>query len=600
MHQSLRSRSFSILGATAMALLMVSCGSGTLTDSSGTGPGTGADPAGAGSAAGGGAGTDQTGVAGNVGAGGSVGGAANLDPLSDPGAVAMRRLNRTQYNNTVRDLLGTDLRPAANFPADDLLYGFDNIGQALNVSTLLFESYDSAARTLIDDLFARPDSAQYVRFITCDVAVGGATCANQILQTFAERAWRRPVTAEEIAPFAALVAQAATPDEGIRLAMQMVLNSAAFMFRLEFDANPDVFDPHALTGHELASRLSYLLWDSLPDDPLLTAAAAGELQADAGLTAQLDRMLTDTKSDAFIDDMAGMWLYGRKLDTLTRDYTLFPSWDDELRAAMQAETVSFFREFYQSDLPVKQMLTANFGYANQRLAEHYGVTGPTGDTTARIDLTGSAQRLGLLTQGTFLTATSRSTTTSPVVRGKWVLEQLLCTPPPPPPADVVADLDTVDFEGLTRRQRLEQHKEAGATCYSCHAVMDPIGLGLENYDAIGAYRTEDPDGVIDPSGELPGDPPQTFDGALELAQILANDPRVDRCVTQQIATYGLGTRPTVPWLDALVAGASSAGASPVTLKSALRTLVMSNAFRMRRAAMAVADATAAPAGGTTP
>jgi hypothetical protein len=590
MHQSLRTRSSSLLGGLALAF-MTGCGSGTLTDTSGT-AGVGSDPAAGGSSTIGGAGTDGLGGSAGGAAGGAVGGAASLDPLSDPGLVAMRRLNRTQYNNTVRDLLGTELRPAASFPADDLLYGFDNIGQALNVSTLLFESFD--------DLFARPTSAQYAQFIVCDFATGGATCASQILQTFAERAWRRPVTTEEIAPFAGLVAQAATPDEGIRLAMQMVLNSAAFMFRLEFDANPDAFEPHALTGHELATRLSYLLWDSLPDDPLLTAAGAGEVLTDAGLATQLERMLADTKADAFIDDMAGMWLYSRKLDTLTRDYNLFPTWDDELRAAMQAETVSFFREFYQGDLPVKQMLTATFGFANQRLAEHYGVTGPTGDATERIELAGNAQRVGLLTQGTFLTATSRSTTTSPVVRGKWVLEQMLCTPPPPPPADVVADLDTPNFEGLTRRQRLEQHKEAGATCYSCHAVMDPIGLGLENYDAIGAYRTEDPDGLIDPSGELPGDPPQTFSGALELAQILGNDPRVERCVTQQIATYGLGARPSGPWLDALVSGASATGTSAVTLKSVLRTLVMSNAFRTRRAGPADTTTAMMPAAGATP
>jgi hypothetical protein len=582
-----------------MAWLTVAC-SGSLTASSDEPSGQGSDPSTGGTASmASGGGADPMGVGGTAGTPGSLAGAASADPLSDPGLVAMRRLNRTQYNNTVRDLLGTELRPADAFPADDLLYGFDNIGQALNVSTLLFESYDTAARALIDDLFARTGSAQYASFVSCDVAVGGATCASQILQTFAARAWRRPVTAEEIAPFAGLVALAATPDEGIRIAMQMVLSSAAFMFRLEFDPNPDVFDAHALNDHELASRLSYLLWDSLPDDSLLTAAAAGQLQTDAGLTTQLERMLTDAKTDAFIDDMAGMWLFSRKLTTLDRDYTLFPTWDDGLRSAMQAETESFFREFYQGELPVKQMLTANFGFANQRLAEHYGLTGPTGDATVRVDLSGSSERLGILTQGTFLTATSRSTRTAPVIRGKWVLDQLLCTPPPPPPPDVVADIEGANFEGLTLRERLELHKGQGAACYACHATMDPIGLGLENYDAIGAYRTEDPDGAIDPSGELPGDPPQTFSGALQLAQILGNDPRVERCVTQQIMTYGLGTKPAAPWIDAILSGSSTAGTAPVTLKSILRTMVMSNAFRMRRAGLAMTETTM-PAEGAMP
>jgi hypothetical protein len=218
-------------------------------------------------------------------------------------------------------LLGTTLSPADSFPADDLLYGFDNIGDALNVSTLLFEGYEAAARALIDDLFERPTSEAYTRFIVCDVAAGGATCAAQILQVFAERAWRRPVTPDEVAPFAALLAQSATPDEGLRLAMQMVLSSAHFMFRVERDANPADFTPHALTDHEIATRLSYLLWNTLPDDTLLSAAAAGGLQADAGLSAELERMLTDAKADAFIDDMAGMWLHARRLTTLDKDYT---------------------------------------------------------------------------------------------------------------------------------------------------------------------------------------------------------------------------------------------------------------------------------------
>jgi len=575
------------------ALLGVACGSGKLTDSSGA-PGTAPGSAGVGTGPGGVDPASGGGAASNAGSGGidplgtaGVGGAASTDPLTDPGLVAMRRLNRTQYNNTVRDLLGTTLTPATSFPADDLLYGFDNIGEALNVSTLLFEGYDSAARALVDDLFARTTSEAYARFISCDVASAGATCASQILQTFATQAWRRPVLPEEIAPFAGLVALAATPDEGLRLAMQMVLSSPAFMFRLEFDANPDAFESHPLTDYEVASRLSYLLWDSMPDSALFAAAAGGTLQTDAGLTTELERMLSDAKADAFIDDMAGMWLHGRKLATLDRDYTLYPTWDDELRSAMQQETKSFFTEFFTMDLPVKQMLTANFSFANQRLAEHYGITGPTGTDLERVDLTGSTQRLGILTQGTFLTSTSRSTRTAPVLRGKWVLDQLLCTPPPPPPADVVADLEAANFEGLTLRERLELHKQAGASCYSCHAVMDPIGLGLENYDAIGAYRTEDPDGAIDPSGEIPGTPPQPFSGALELAQILASDPRVERCLTQQVMTYGLGTKPTVPWVESILGSATAAGTTPVTVKSVLRTLVMSSAFRTRRAGAAL-------------
>lgn len=572
-----------------MGSAVVACGSGKLTGSEGSAdtPGGAVATAGAGGAAAG-----SSGVAGNAGT--AAGGVGNGDPLGDPGVVALRRLNRSEYNNTVRDLLGTSLTPADAFPADDLLYGFDNIGDALNVSTLLFEGYESAARTLVDEFLANPGGPAYARFIVCDVATGGATCANQIVQSFAERAWRRPVGGEEIAPFAGLFALAASPDEGLRTALGAVLTSPAFMFRVELDPSPLDFTPHALGDYELASRLSYLLWDSMPDDALFDAAAAGSLQSDAGLATQLERMLTDGKAQAFIDDMAGMWLHARKLDTLTRDYTLFPSWDDSLRVAMQQETRAFFQEFYDAQLPVQQMLTANFTFANQRLAEHYGLSGVTGDQLQRVELTGNSERLGLLTQGTFLTATSRSTRTAPVIRGKWVLDQIMCTPPPPPPADVVADLEGANFEGLTLRERLNLHKDQGASCFSCHSTMDPIGLGLENYDAIGSYRTEDPDGAIDPSGELPGTPPQAFSGALELAQILGSDPRVERCVTQQIMTYGLGMKPAPAWIDAIRDGAAGSGVT--SIKSVLRTLVMSSAFRTRRAAEAAATVAAATQG----
>ncbi|HTM45671.1 MAG TPA: DUF1592 domain-containing protein [Polyangiaceae bacterium] len=570
----------------ALAVFVAACSGGKLTGTDApanatTGP-DGTVLVGAGGS--GGAGSSNPIASGGDAAGGAAGAGAipQTDLLSDPGVVALRRLNRTQYNNTVRDLLGTTLTPADGFPADDLMYGFDNIGQALSVSTLLVDGYDSAARSLIDDLFARPTSAEYARFVVCDVAAGGASCGAQILQAFAEKAWRRPVVPGELDAFTALLTSAATPDEGLRLAMQMVLESPHFMFRVEIDPNPDVYEAHALNAYELASRLSYLMWNTMPDDGLFAAAQSGDLLTDAGLSTQLDRLLADSKASAFIDDMAGMWLHTRKLNSITRDATLFPSWDDDLRQSMQAETRAFFNEFFQNDLPVTQMVTANFTFANQRLATHYGLTGVTSTDVQKVDLTGNMQRMGLLTQGTFLTSTSRTTRTAPVLRGKWVLDQLLCSPPPPPPPNVQANLEAPNFEGLTLRQRLDLHKMQGAVCFSCHATMDPIGLGLENYDAIGAYRTADPDGAIDASGELPGTPPQPFSGGFQLAQLIGADPRFERCVTQQLMTYGLGMKPIAQWIDAIKGNAAATG--PVTFKSVLKALVASDAFRQRRAA----------------
>jgi hypothetical protein len=509
-----------------------------------------------------------------------------IEPLADggppePGVLSLRRLNSTQYDNTVRDLLGTTLQPAADFPADDLLYGFDNIGSALSISTLLMEKYEQAAEQLVTDLFARSDETVYADIITCDVADGGKGCAEEILVQFARRAWRRPVVASELAPYAALLDESATPEEGLRLALQGVLLSSNFIFRVESDPDPQVATPHALTGPELASRLSYLLWNTMPDAELFDAAARGDLASDGGLTNQLERMLIDPKVGAFVTDMAGLWLQARNLPEQARDTNVFPQWNSALRQSMRGETESFLWELFRGDRPITELLTADFAMLNEPVAVLYGIEGVSGNLYQRVDLSGNEQRRGLLTQASFLTVTSHPQRTSPVSRGKWVLEQLLCSPPPPPPPEVNPNLDSPNFTGLSLRERLELHQQQGSTCMACHGWMDPIGLGLEHYDAIGAFRTEDEYGIIDASGELPGSPAQPFDGALELSELLIQDPRFERCVAQQIATYGLGERPTGAWLDAIVAQSSSAGDR--SLKSILRALVMSGAFRTRRA-----------------
>jgi hypothetical protein len=510
----------------------------------------------------------------------------DIEPLSDaglpdPGVVSLRRLNAIQYNNTVRDLLATELRPADEFPADDLLYGFDNIGSALSISTLLMEKYERAAEALVTDLFARSDDESYARVVVCDFVSEGEPCAQQILQQFARRAWRRPVTAAEVAPYAALLEESETAEEGLRLALQGILLSSHFIFRIERDPDPLDDTPHALSGPELASRLSYLLWNTMPDDALFAAAEQGELASEAGLDTQLDRLLSDAKVAAFVTDMSGLWLQARALQGQQRDEQVFPEWNSALRQAMRGETDSFLWELFRRDRPVAELLTADFVMLNEPLAALYGVTGVTGNLFQRVELPSNGQRRGLLTQATFLTVTSPPQRTSPVLRGKWVLEQLLCSAPPPPPPEVNPNLDSPDFEGLSLRERLELHQQQGSSCTACHAWMDPIGLGLENYDAIGAFRTEDEYGVIDASGELPGASPLAFEGALELSALIVQDARFERCVAQQIATYGLGERPTAQWLEAIVERSDDAGAR--SLKSILRALVHSGAFRTRRA-----------------
>jgi hypothetical protein len=231
------------------------------------------------------------GAAGTSSMDGGVGGTGG-----DPGLAVVRRLNRGQYDRTVRDLLDTSLTPAQAFPADDLLYGFDTIGAALSISPLHAEAYDRAAQQLIDELFAQPQSDAYGRYIVCDVESEGDACASDILLGFAERAWRRPVHPSELAAYVELLAQGASPEEGLRTALQAVLTSVHFLFRLEIDPDPADSEPHALTDHELATRLSYLLWGSMPDEALFAAAASGDLSSDAGLSAELERMLVDERS----------------------------------------------------------------------------------------------------------------------------------------------------------------------------------------------------------------------------------------------------------------------------------------------------------------
>jgi hypothetical protein len=247
---------------------------------------------------------------------------------------------------------------------------------------------------------------------------------------------------------------------------------------------------------------------------------------------------------------------------------------------MQGEAEYFVWEFLRNERPLGEMLTADYGFLNESLADLYGVSGVSGQVPQRVDLRDVPERGGLLTQASFLTITSHPLRTSPVARGRWVLSQLLCAPPPPPPPEVNPNLDAPDLAGLTLRERLERHRQAGSTCNACHAWMDPIGLGLENYDSIGAYRTQDEYGQIDASGELPGDPPQAFSGARELAQLIAADPRFERCAGQQLMTYGLGMKPSAEQLDEVLEAAGQPG--EVTLRSVVRALVMGPAFRTRR------------------
>jgi hypothetical protein len=371
-----------------------------------------------------------------------------------------------------------------------------------------------------------------------------ADCARAILRPFATRAFRRPATDNEIERLTRLVATAVKEgdsfERGIQVALEAVLVSPHFLFRIELDRDP--LNPRAvrtINDYELATRLSYFLWSSMPDDELLKLAHDGTLRKEGNLAAQVHRMLKDPRASALVDNFAGQWLQLRNLQLANPDRKQFPGFDEELRKAMETETKLFFEAIIREDRSVLEFLDADFTFVNERLAKHYGIKGVKGEQFQKVALT-NGERGGLLSQASILTVTSNPTRTSPVKRGKWILENLLNAPPPPPPPNV-PELEEAKagkpLEG-TLRQRMEQHRTNPA-CAVCHTQMDAIGFGLENYDPVGAWRTKDGNADIDPSGTLPGD--LTFKTPAELKAILkARDGEFRRCLAEKLLTYALG------------------------------------------------------------
>jgi Protein of unknown function (DUF1592)/Protein of unknown function (DUF1588)/Protein of unknown function (DUF1587)/Protein of unknown function (DUF1595)/Protein of unknown function (DUF1585) len=484
--------------------------------------------------------------AGGTGSSGDLGGSAGggLPALRlDSGPVVLRRLNRVEYNNTVRDLLQTTLRPADNFPPDQISSeGFDTVGEVLDLSPLHTEQYEAAAIQLVDELFALPaTSPARQKVLVCALQTGSeSVCARQILTGFVPRAYRRPVAPGEIDDLMALVttinAAGNTYQDSLKAGLQAVLLSPHFLFHVENDPAPTVIDAHPVSDTELATRLSYFLWSSMPDDALFTAASTKLLKQDpAELGRQVARMLDDPKASALTDHFAAQWLTLQRLDTLAPNVTTFPNYDDALRTAAQQETGLFFQALVKDNLPLETLILADFTVANARLATHYGLPAPAGVGFSRVSLAGTP-RAGVLTQASFLMSTSHPDRTSPVKRGVWVLQRLLCDPPNPPPPTLNVPALVEPPPGATLRQTLEAHR-ANPVCAGCHSLFDPIGLGFENFDAIGAYRTLDNGISVDAKGTLNGTP---FDGPGQLAPLLAKDPRFVSCMAQQLLTYAVG------------------------------------------------------------
>jgi hypothetical protein len=599
--------------------------------------------------------------------------------------VVIRRLNRQEYNNTIRDLLGLDLHLADAFPADDIAFGYDNVGSALNLSPILIEKYLDAAEAAMTRAIATPDVGEMppieliglktyplpadkpVEFahtlkpgryladfslvrvgvpesvppprllisfgkdsreveaarvqdetvvyrywlsvapgdnkvrvsvvpndrrdanfnrpkevaanVSGDKRYGGDVglhvdsmvvkgpvafdparvpkstqtiigdspgfgdklrleSARNAISRFAEKAFRRPVAADEVNRIVAIYRLAhdrgESHERGLQLALTTVLASPRFLFLVEPE---DTTTDRPLNDFELASRLSYFLWSSMPDDALLAAARRGSLHGE--LRAQVTRMLEDRRSDAMVENFAGQWLQLRRLAGVSPDRALFATFDDTLRSAMRQETERFFGHILRSNQSVLDLIDADYTFVNDTLAKHYGIGGVTGPEFRRVALS-DHRRGGVLTQASVLTLTSNPNRTSPVKRGQWILQQILGTPPPPPPP-LVPKLDdskqAADASSL--RDRMELHR-ANPQCASCHQQMDQMGFALENFDAIGRWRDRDGEFPVDPAGELAGG--RKFADIKELKRVLAAtaNQKFTRCLIENMLTYALG------------------------------------------------------------
>ncbi len=496
------------------------------------------------------------------------------------GPTVLRRLNRAEYDNTVRDLLGTSSRPARNFPADARAHGFDNVATALQLSPTQLELYERAAQELAAEALADPTIWSSVVSCTPVDDATALACARESISTFVPRAWRRPVSDDEVDELLALYDEALVAGDSFDAAMAQVLRavllSPHFVFRVEHD--PPGSEAHPVSGPELASRLSYFLWSSMPDAPLRDAADAGTLLDDGELDRQARRMLADPRAMALVDDFAGQWLYVRALDDVFRDASRYPQFDEPLRDAMQQELWEVFWRMIEENRDVRDLLRFDTTVVPARLAQHYGRATADYSGVRELDLSPLPRR-GLLTTPGLLTALSPPFRTSPTQRGRWVLSQLLCQDPPDPPPGVEASEGFT--QGGTIRERLAAHR-SDPLCAGCHAAMDPIGLAFEHYDAVGSWRTEDAGAPIDASGQLPGG--EAFADALELSEIIASDPAFIECTVRKVFTHALGRPPGLqdePHLQSIVEALPSHGYRFADL---VLLVVRSAPFRHRRPA----------------
>lgn len=459
---------------------------------------------------------------------------------SGPSRPVLRRLTHSQYNHTVRDLLGDETRPADQFPKEDFVHGFTNQAEGQSISPLLAEAYARSAERLAKNAFRNPS-----RLVRC---TGSDACRGQFISDFGRRAFRRPLEAHEIAAYRKLFARETGFHQGAQLVVEAMLQSPHFLFHLE----PG---PWAV-----ASRLSYFLWDTMPDEPLMAAAASGELDKPEGIERQARRMLADGRARASFDEFVAQWLRFDRLRGALRDRNRFPEYSAELAGAMIEETTRLFRSLVWDKRNFMEFYNASYTFVVPELARLYGLPAPQ-QPWEKVTLPKETGRAGILGQATFLTLTSKPADTSPTDRGLFVREHFLCQQVPPPPPGVNATLPVVtDEKPATTRERLSVHL-SNQVCASCHSLVDPVGFGFERFDAIGKYRTEEfvliaptADEIktrrktkpteyrlpIDARGYLRGLQKAEFSSPRELGEVLANEPGCQRCVVKQLFRWAVG------------------------------------------------------------
>lgn len=433
----------------------------------------------------------------------------------------------------------------------------------------------------------RGDTPSRERIFVCRPATAKdeEPCARRILATLARRAFRRPVSDGDLQPLLGFYKSGRAHgdfDQGIEQALRAVLVSPDFLFRMERDpAGVAAGAVHRVNDLDLASRLSFFLWSSIPDDQLVALAEKQQLHDPAVLCRQVQRMLDDPKSQALVDNFAGQWLYLRNMETVKPDPVVFPEFDDPLRLSMEQETSLFFQSIVREDRSVLDLLDANYTFLNQRLAQHYGIPNVYGSEFREVALE-DPNRGGLLGQGSILTVTSYPNRTSVVQRGKWILSALLGSPPPPPPPNIPELIpEGKDGRQLTMREQMEQHR-SNAVCASCHARMDPLGFALENYDGVGKWRAKDAGSAIDATGKLPDG--TAFDGPAGLKKALADSHRDEflNTFTDKLLTYALGRGLEYYDQPAIRAINREAARDNYRFSAIVTAIVNSEPFQMRR------------------